>query len=60
MSIPSFGLEARGPGRMHEDRHRASPPRGVPKSRFSKDDWYDVWFPTLAPSLAAAVMLLPN
>ncbi len=27
------------------------PPRGVPKDRFSKDDWYDVWFPTLAPSL---------
>ncbi len=27
------------------------PPRGVPKSRFSSDDWYDVWFPTLAPSL---------
>ena len=28
------------------------PPRGVPKNRFSKDDWYDVWFPVLAPSLA--------
>jgi uncharacterized protein YeaO (DUF488 family) len=28
------------------------PPRGVPKDRFAKDDWYDVWFPTLAPSLA--------
>ena len=27
------------------------PPRGVPKERFAKDDWYDVWFPTLAPSL---------
>jgi uncharacterized protein YeaO (DUF488 family) len=27
------------------------PPRGVPKSRFAKDDWYDVWFPNLAPSL---------
>jgi uncharacterized protein YeaO (DUF488 family) len=27
------------------------PPRGVPKDRFAKDDWYDVWFPTLAPSL---------
>jgi uncharacterized protein YeaO (DUF488 family) len=26
------------------------PPRGVPKERFAKDDWYDVWFPTLAPS----------
>ena len=28
------------------------PPRGVPKDRFAKDDWYDVWFPNLAPSLA--------
>jgi uncharacterized protein YeaO (DUF488 family) len=26
------------------------PPRGVPKERFAKDDWYDVWLPTLAPS----------
>lgn len=28
------------------------PPRGVPASRFAADDWYDVWFPNLAPSLA--------
>jgi uncharacterized protein YeaO (DUF488 family) len=27
------------------------PPRGVPKERFASDDWYDVWFPTLAPSV---------
>lgn len=27
------------------------PPRGVPKERFARDDWYDVWFPNLAPSL---------
>jgi len=27
------------------------PPRGVPKSAFATQDWYDVWFPTLAPSL---------
>ena len=26
------------------------PPRGVPKSRFASDDWYDVWFPNLSPS----------
>ena len=26
------------------------PPRGVPKSRFSSGNWYDVWFPNLAPS----------
>jgi uncharacterized protein YeaO (DUF488 family) len=23
----------------------------MPKSRFAADDWYDVWFPNLAPSL---------
>ena len=28
------------------------PPRGVPKSAFASQDWYDVWFPNLAPSLA--------
>jgi uncharacterized protein YeaO (DUF488 family) len=27
------------------------PPRGVPKSEFASQDWYDVWFPNLAPSL---------
>lgn len=27
------------------------PPRGVPKNRFAADDWYDVWFPNLAPSV---------
>jgi uncharacterized protein YeaO (DUF488 family) len=25
------------------------PPRGVPKSRYSADDWYDLWLPELAP-----------
>lgn len=28
------------------------PPRGVPKARFASENWYDVWFPNLAPSLA--------
>jgi uncharacterized protein YeaO (DUF488 family) len=28
------------------------PPRGVPKAEFASQNWYDVWFPTLAPSLA--------
>ena len=27
------------------------PPRGVPKSEFARRDFYDVWFPTLAPSM---------
>jgi uncharacterized protein YeaO (DUF488 family) len=26
------------------------PPRGVPKSEFAIQNWYDVWFPNLAPS----------
>jgi uncharacterized protein YeaO (DUF488 family) len=26
------------------------PPRGVPKSKFASDDWYDVWYPQLSPS----------
>ena len=28
------------------------PPRGVPKTQFASRDWYDVWFPNLAPSAA--------
>jgi len=26
------------------------PPRGVPKAQFAAQDWYDLWFPNLAPS----------
>ena len=26
------------------------PPRGVPKTEFASRNWYDVWFPNLAPS----------
>ena len=26
------------------------PPRGVPKEKFASGNWYDVWFPNLAPS----------
>lgn len=29
------------------------PPRGVPKAAFASQDWYDVWFPNLAPTLEA-------
>lgn len=28
------------------------PPRGVPKEQFAAQNWYDVWFPNLAPSVA--------
>lgn len=27
------------------------PPRGVPKTEFASQNWYDVWFPNLAPSI---------
>ena len=27
------------------------PPRGVPKAEFASKNWYDVWFPNLAPSV---------
>jgi uncharacterized protein YeaO (DUF488 family) len=26
------------------------PPRGVPKSKYASQNWYDVWLPNLAPS----------
>ena len=28
------------------------PPRGVPKAAFASGNWYDVWYPNLAPSVA--------
>ena len=34
------------------------PPRGVPKSKFSSGNWYDVWFPNLAPSPEAVKLAL--
>jgi len=34
------------------------PPRGVPKSEFSSGNWYDVWFPNLAPSAEAVKLAL--
>ena len=30
------------------------PPRGVRKERYAPDDWFDVWFPDLAPSAELA------
>ncbi len=32
------------------------PPRGVPKAEFARHDWYDVWFPNLAPSAATMAL----
>lgn len=34
------------------------PPRGVPKAEFARQDWYDVWFPNLAPSAATVKLAL--
>ena len=34
------------------------PPRGVPKARFASDDWYDVWYPNLAPGADNVQMAL--
>ena len=44
--LGSARVEAEGP-RIGTVRR---PPRGVPKAEFARQDWYDVWFPTLAPS----------
>ena len=27
------------------------PPRGVPKTEFASQNWYDVWYPNLSPSV---------
>lgn len=27
------------------------PPRGIPAARFASENWYDVWYPVLAPSV---------
>jgi len=41
----------RGEGlRIGTVRH---PPRGIPKSEHASQNWYDVWFPELAPSAQA-------
>jgi uncharacterized protein YeaO (DUF488 family) len=34
------------------------PPRGVPKSQYATRNYYDVWFPTLAPSAPAVKLAL--
>jgi uncharacterized protein YeaO (DUF488 family) len=45
--------------RLGSDRHAGEgtrigtvrrPPRGVPRAEFSSQNWYDVWYPDLAPS----------
>jgi uncharacterized protein YeaO (DUF488 family) len=36
------------------------PPRGVPKKDFARRDWYDVWFPLLAPSAGTMKLALAS
>lgn len=36
------------------------PPRGVPKTKFSRQNWYDVWFPNLAPSVPTMKLALKS
>ena len=43
--------DALGMRRSLRTFHHRRPPRGVPKSEFARQDWYDVWFPNLAPSV---------
>lgn len=43
---------ARAPGEGTRIGTVRRPPRGVPKAQFAAQDWYDVWFPNLAPSAA--------
>lgn len=34
------------------------PPRGVPKDQFAAQNWYDVWYPNLAPSAETVKLAL--
>jgi uncharacterized protein YeaO (DUF488 family) len=42
---------ARAPGEGLRIGTVRRPPRGVPRAQFAAQDWYDVWFPNLAPSV---------
>jgi uncharacterized protein YeaO (DUF488 family) len=52
MAVRIFRLGSpRAPGEGLRIGTVRRPPRGVPKEAFASQDWYDVWFPTLAPSV---------
>jgi uncharacterized protein YeaO (DUF488 family) len=34
------------------------PPRGVPKSEYASQNWYDVWYPNLAPAAETVKLAL--
>ena len=51
MSVRVVRLGApRSPGEGTRIGTVRRPPRGVPREEFASRDYYDVWFPTLAPS----------
>ena len=49
---------ARAPGEGTRIGTVRRPPRGVPKAEFAAQDWYDVWFPNLAPSAETVKLAL--
>jgi uncharacterized protein YeaO (DUF488 family) len=34
------------------------PPRGVPKSEYARQNWYDIWYPNLSPSAETVKLAL--
>ncbi len=48
--------DARVPGEGVRIGTVRRPPRGVPKSRFSSGNWYDVWLPNLSPAPATVAL----
>jgi len=46
LGSPRFSDEGRRLGTVRR------PPRGVPKAEFASGNWYDLWYPLLAPSAA--------
>ncbi len=49
VSIVRLGSD-RSPGEGLRIGTVRRPPRGVPKSEYAAQNWYDVWYPNLAPS----------
>jgi uncharacterized protein YeaO (DUF488 family) len=55
MRVVRLGSE-RSPGEGIRIGTVRRPPRGVPKSEFASRNWYDLWFPNLAPSVETMKM----
>ena len=50
IQIVRLGI-ARGAGEGLRIGTVRRPPRGVPKTKFASQNWYDIWYPNLAPSV---------